>query len=66
LYVFKQFVNLNIYNLLGQKIETLICKEMKAGSYNATWNGKDIASGIYFYRITTDDFSETKKMLLLK
>ncbi|MCP4703886.1 MAG: T9SS type A sorting domain-containing protein [candidate division Zixibacteria bacterium] len=59
-------VNLNIYNLLGRKIKTLISKEMEAGNYDVKWNGKDMASGIYFYRIKIDDFSETKKMLLLK
>jgi len=60
------FVKLDIYNLLGQRIETMINKEMEAGSYDINWNGKGVASGIYFYRIETGDFSETKKMLLLK
>lgn len=62
----KSYVNLSVYNLLGQKVETLINKEMEAGRYNAIWDGIEMASGIYFYRIETDDFVETKKMLLLK
>ena len=62
----RSLVNLNIYNLLGQKVETLVNKEMEAGSYNINWNGIDAASGIYFYRLESGDFSETKKMLLLK
>jgi len=39
---------------------------MEAGNYDVNWNSKDMASGIYFYRIETNDFVETKKMLLLK
>ncbi len=59
-------VNLSVYNLLGQKVETLIKKEMVAGNYNVTWDGIDVASGIYFYRLESNGFVETKKMLLLK
>ncbi|MCP4706969.1 MAG: DUF11 domain-containing protein [candidate division Zixibacteria bacterium] len=62
----RSFVKLNIYNLLGQKIETLINREMQAGYYNLNWNGDDVASGLYFYRIEFGNFSETKKMILLK
>ncbi len=60
------FVNLNVYNLLGQKVETLVNKEIEAGNYNVNWDGQDVASGIYFYRLETGDFVETKKMVLLK
>ncbi|NMB81262.1 MAG: T9SS type A sorting domain-containing protein, partial [Ignavibacteria bacterium] len=65
-------VSLIIYNALGQKVATLIeGKEYNAGNYNFTWNGKDISgrslsSGIYFYQLNTNDFSVTKKMMLLK
>ncbi len=62
----KSFVSLSIYNLLGQKIETVISQEMEAGYHNLNWNGANVASGLYFYRIKTESFSETKKMLLLK
>jgi len=60
------FVNLSVYNLLGQKVETLINKEMEAGQYSVTWDGSNVGSGIYFYRLESGDFIETKKMLLLK
>ncbi len=67
----KSNVTINIYNLLGEKIQQLVNQEYSAGNYKVTWNGKtsdgvQTATGIYFYRLETDNFVETKKMLLLK
>lgn len=64
-------VRLEIFNLLGQSIDRLVDQTMPAGSYTATWNGTSgdgtpVASGIYFYRLSTDQHSMAKKMLLLK
>jgi hypothetical protein len=64
-------VKLIVFNILGQKIATLVNGVMKAGSYTATWNGKDafgnsVASGIYFYRLESQSFNSTKKMILMK
>lgn len=64
-------VVIEIYNLLGQKIKTLVNEEKVAGSYTTTWNGSTdkglhAASGIYFYRIRTENFSNTKKMILMR
>jgi hypothetical protein len=64
-------VKLVVFNILGQKIATLVNGEMKAGTYTATWNGKDefgnsVASGIYFYRFESQSFNSTKKMILMK
>jgi hypothetical protein len=65
-------VSLIIYNVLGQKVRTLFNSGVKAGNFNATWDGKDnkgmsVASGIYFYRLSAgSDFVATKKMMLLK
>jgi len=59
-------VNLNIYNLLGQKIETLVDKRMVAGQHSINWNALKHSSGIYFYKLTTGDRSLTKRMTLLK
>jgi flagellar hook assembly protein FlgD len=60
-----------IFNLLGQKIKTLVNEDKVAGSYTASWNGTTekgltAASGIYFYRIKTENFSSTKKMILMR
>lgn len=63
--------NLSIYNILGQRISTLVDKELPAGFYQVTWdgttdNGTMAATGIYFYRIEADKFQSTKKLMLLK
>jgi hypothetical protein len=62
----KGLVNLTVYNLLGQEVVTLVNQRMDAGNYRITFNGANMASGIYFYRLTTAGQSATKKMLLVK
>jgi hypothetical protein len=64
-------VHLVIYNLLGQKVRTLVDQVQTAGTYEVIWNGlnvqgQSVSSGIYLYRITAGDFQENKKMTLLK
>lgn len=64
-------VRISVFNVLGQEVNQLADGYRDAGSYEVIWDGKDkggasVASGIYFYRINTEQFSETKKMLLLK
>lgn len=60
-------VDLEIYNVLGQKVATLIDQEMIRGYHEVTFNGSSLASGIYVYRLAVDDkFSAVKKMMLLK
>jgi photosystem II stability/assembly factor-like uncharacterized protein len=59
-------VKLIIYDILGREIETLVNESQKPGSYEVTWDGSRYASGVYFYRLITDDFVETKKMVLIK
>jgi photosystem II stability/assembly factor-like uncharacterized protein len=60
------FVSLKVYNIRGQEIETLVHGNLKPGSYNITFNGSGLESGIYFYRLSAGDFSETRKMILVK
>lgn len=66
-------VKLVIFNLLGQRVVTLVDEFQPSGNYSAKWNGRDdygrlLSSGVYFYRMSIDDgrFTDTKKMLLLK
>ena len=64
-------VTLIIYNILGQKVITLVDEHQIAGYKKVIWNGRDengqeIASGAYFYRLKAGDFSQTRKMLMLK
>lgn len=60
------FVSLVVYDLLGREIETLVSKELNAGTYRADWNATKYTSGVYFYKLITEGFSETKKMILAK
>ncbi len=67
----KGHVNLAIYNLLGQKVKTLIDWEMASGPQDVLWdgtdnNGENVSSGIYFYRLSAGEFYDIKKMMLLK
>lgn len=60
-------VKLSIYNLLGEKVATLANNElMKKGRHKISWNAGNLSSGVYFYRIETDKFTDTKKMLLIR
>jgi len=64
-------VELAIYNVMGQKIRTLISEKKSAGRYMATWDGQNdfgaqVATGVYFYRIMADDFVKSHKMMLMK
>lgn len=59
-------VRIDIFNLLGQKIETLVDKQMQAGKHAVVWNALHQASGVYFYRVQSDDFVETRRMILMK
>jgi len=65
------FVGLSIYDLLGRKVRILASEHLPSGYKSVLWDGKndsgeDVASGIYFYQLRVRDFSETKKLVLLK
>jgi hypothetical protein len=64
------FVNITIYNALGNEIETLVNSNLKAGTYKVDWSAtggaKNYPSGVYFYKLVSGDFVKTKKMLLIK
>jgi len=59
-------VKIDIFDILGRHIETLINKDQLPGYYRLLWSPRSISSGIYFYRIKTDEFNKTNKMLLIK
>jgi len=64
-------VNLSIYNIRGQRVTTLVNENLGRGYHTAVWNGQDsnnrqVSSGVYFYRLSTGNWSSVKKMLLLK
>jgi len=64
-------VNLSIFNTAGQKVATLVDRSMPAGEHVVRWSGvgdhgRNVATGVYFYRLLAEDFSDSKKMVLLK
>jgi len=60
------FVNLSVYNFLGQKVRTLVNEKRAAGPHRVTFNGAGLPSGIYFYKFKAGGFDESRKMLLLQ
>ena len=60
------FVSVKVYDLLGNEIATLVNKEQTAGSYEVEFAASGLSAGIYFYRLRTDNYGQTKKMILLK
>lgn len=59
-------VRLEVFDISGRKVATLVDEKQEAGYKVAIWNGKEAASGFYFYKLTAGDFSETKKMIILR
>ena len=57
---------LSVYDILGRKVATLVNEELNPGIYEVDFVGSNFSSGIYFYKLETDGFSDTKKMVLLK
>lgn len=62
---------IDVFNILGQKVKTLVDEYLTAGNKRVEWDGTDdrgnaVASGIYLYKMTANDFTETKKMMLMK
>nr|MCU0406331.1 T9SS type A sorting domain-containing protein [Ignavibacteriaceae bacterium] len=60
------FVKLSVYNLLGEEVTTLVNNEQKAGRYEVNFNAKELSSGIYMYRLESNNFLSIKKMILIK
>lgn len=60
------FVNLKVYDALGREVANLVNENLKSGNYEVTFRGDNLASGMYFYKLSVNDFTETKKMLMVK
>lgn len=60
------FVNLKVFDLLGSEIKTLVDGYHKAGTYNIYFGGPEFSSGVYFYKLSANGFTDTKKMILAK
>ena len=62
----KSFVTIKVFDPLGSQVDELVQEEKEAGKYNVAFNAFNLSSGVYFYRIKAGDFTETKKMILLR
>ncbi len=62
----QSFVRLEIFNSVGELVATLLKEELSAGIYNYSWDAAGLTSGTYYYSLSTDDFRQAKKLILLK
>ncbi len=62
----RTFVRLQIFNILGQLVQTLVDEEKQPGAFNVSWNAGNVPSGVYFYRINAGSFVDTKKMVVIR
>ncbi len=60
------FVTLKVYDILGRKVATLVNKKQKSGNYKITFDAKNLASGVYYYQLRANNYTETKKMIILR
>jgi len=60
------FITLKVYDILGKEVAILVNEEKQSGSYEVEFNGAYLSSGIYIYRITSGNFTSSKKLILLK
>jgi hypothetical protein len=61
-----EYVELKVYNILGKEVSTLVSNKLNQGNHTYTFDGKNLASGIYYYQLTAGDFREVKKMILIR
>ena len=59
-------VSLKVYDILGKEVTTLVNEKLQPGTYETSFNGSELTSGVYFYKLTAGDYSETKRMILIK
>jgi hypothetical protein len=60
------FAKLVVYDMLGRELETILNEHLNAGTYEADWDASKFTSGVYYYKLTSGDYTETKKMILIK
>ena len=60
------FVTLKVYNLLGKEVQTLVSRDLTSGSYTVDFNASELTSGVYFYRLESNGYTDVKKMMLVK
>jgi hypothetical protein len=63
---YNAFVKIEIFDMLGKKVDELANRYLQAGAYQSTWDASSVASGIYFYRFQTEKYTDIKKMVVVK
>ena len=61
-----EFTTLKVYNILGKEVATLVSNKLNQGNHSYTFDGNNLASGVYYYQLVAGDFMEVKKMILLR
>lgn len=61
-----QYIVIKVFDVLGNEVSTLVNKKQNAGSYSVEWDAANAPSGVYYYKLSTENFSDTRKMILLK
>jgi len=59
-------VKIVVYDIQGREVQTLVNEKLSAGTYEVKFDGSMLTSGVYFYKLSAGDFSETKRMILIK
>lgn len=60
------YVQLKVYDMLGREVADLVSEEQSMGNYKVVLDASNLTSGVYFYRLKSNDFTETKKLILLR
>jgi hypothetical protein len=61
-----KYVLLKVFDVIGREVQTLVNEKLKPGEYEVTFDGSALPSGVYFYKLTAGEFTQTKKLILLK
>jgi 5-hydroxyisourate hydrolase-like protein (transthyretin family) len=59
-------VSLKVFDITGREVAVLVNENLKPGNYEVTFDGNNLSSGIYFYKLSAGDYIQTKKMILIK
>mgnify|MGYP002064832597 CR=1 FL=1 len=62
----EMFIRLDVFDVLGKKVQTVVDEKQKSGTYKVELSSEELGSGIYFYRLRAGDYTETRKMVLLR
>ncbi|MCX6165791.1 MAG: T9SS type A sorting domain-containing protein, partial [Ignavibacteriae bacterium] len=60
------YVILKVYDILGREVATLVNEKLNPATYDVPFSNDKLSSGVYFYKLTTDEFSDAKRMILVK